>query len=89
MNNYCVEEITMGFVYPEPKSVFYGHFETEEDAIIWARNKYKGWKEIEEGQTFFQKDFGASVKEVNTQDCNDEDFIKYSKYSESKILPVS
>ena len=88
MGKYCIEEITMGFNFPEPKSVFYGHFDTEENAIEWAREHYKDWKEFNEGQTFFQKDLGMSVREAYIQNCEDEDFLSYSSYTKSKIIIV-
>ena len=88
MGKYCIEEITMGFAFPEPKSIFYGYFTSEEDAINWGRNKHKGWEEINEGQIFFQKDFGASIKEAFVQNCEDKDFIRYSKFSSSNIKLV-
>ena len=88
MSKFCIEEITMGFAYPEPKSVFYGHFSTDEEAVNWGREKYKGWDEFDEGQIFFQKNLGAKVIEAYIQDCEDEDFIHYSAYAKSNIISV-
>lgn len=88
MGKFCIEEITMGFLNPTPKSIFYGHFETQQEAIKWAKNKYDGWTEIDDDSIFFQKDFSISVKESYIRNCEDNNFLKYSTYIQSIILSV-
>lgn len=89
MGKFCAEEITMGFMFSKPVSKFYGHFDDAESAEKWCDNKFFNYEKIKEGELpFYQKDMGSSAIEVYIQDCEDEDFMRYSSYKNSVVIPI-